>query len=150
MALVALRFITSNSVVSRVIRVVTWSNFSHVDLVVKQDGKLALLGAQADGVKIRPLGYCNPTRIETLTADVPEEARKKIFDFCYAQVGKPYDYTALLGNLLHRDWQEDDSWFCSELLAAAFNKAGYPLINGNTDRITPGMLYLSPRLLAKL
>lgn len=146
---VGLRFITSNSIVSRAIRAVTWSDYSHVDLIVKGPNGLALLGAQADGVKIRPWNYCQPTRILNLYAEVPEGVAKVVFDFCNAQLGKPYDYSALAGNLLHRDWQEDDSWFCSELVAAAFDRAGYPLLNGGTNRITPGMLVRSPRLLAK-
>ena len=31
-----------------------------------------------------------------------------------AQLGKKYDWTALVGFLIRRDWQEDDVWFCSE------------------------------------
>lgn len=36
-----------------------------------------------------------------------------------SQIGKPYDKTAILGFVANRDWQEDDSWFCSELIAWA-------------------------------
>ncbi|MBX9687082.1 MAG: hypothetical protein K2X27_10295 [Candidatus Obscuribacterales bacterium] len=147
---IGLRFITSNSVVSQAIRAVTWSEYSHVDLIVKSNAGLALLGAQADGVKLRTWNYCQPTKILNLYADVPDKAGEQVFEFTHAQIGKPYDYTALVGNLLHRDWQEDDSWFCSELIAAAFDKAGYPLLNGSANRITPGMLLRSPRLFPKI
>lgn len=140
--IIALRFITSDSFVSRAIRHITWSEFSHVDLVVRE----GLLGAQADGVKIRPDNYCKVTKVQVVTVDVPDMVAGKVLLFCKSQIGKPYDYTALLGNLVHRDWQEQDSWFCSELIAAAFEQAGLPLLSKQTNRITPGMLLASPWL----
>ena len=151
---VFLQFITSDSFVSRAIRAVTWSQFSHVDLVVPSaiyypsNGAMPdmLLGAQADGVKLRPRNYCKMTKCALVYANVTIEQSRTIYDFAMAQIGKPYDYTALMGNLLHRDWQEDDSWFCSELVAAAFAHAGVPLLRGNHSRITPGMLLQSPLL----
>ncbi len=66
--------------------------------------------------------------------------------FAHAQVGKPYDYTAIAGFLARRDWREDDSWFCSELQAAAFEAGRRPLLNPtiSINRISPGLLELSP------
>ena len=54
------------------------------------------------------------------------------------QLGKPYDFTAVLGIGLHRDWTETDSWFCSELAAWACLHAGVPLLRfDRLNRITP-------------
>jgi uncharacterized protein YycO len=45
-------------------------------------------------------------------------------DFVRAQIGKPYDNTGAMGITVERDWQEDDAWFCFELVAAALHAAG--------------------------
>ena len=55
-----------------------------------------------------------------------------------SQLSKPYDYEAIVGMGLHRDWQRPDAWFCSELLAWAFQEAGEPLFRPElTRRVTP-------------
>lgn len=65
-----------------------------------------------------------------------------------AQLGKPYDWSAIYGMAFRRDWHKDDKWFCSELVEGAFSAAGYPLVNGSLilDRVTPRDLLLSTRL----
>ena len=53
------------------------------------------------------------------------------------------DVTAIVGLGLHRDWQEDDRWFCSELVAWAFEKAGEPLFRAEVlRRVTPQHLWM--------
>ena len=60
-----------------------------------------------------------------------------------SQVGKPYDLTALFGLLTHRDWQEPDAWFCSELVAWAFSQGGSPLFRPEAlHRVTPQHLWM--------
>ena len=60
-----------------------------------------------------------------------------------SQIGKPYDYTAILGLGLRRDWQEEDAWFCSELVAWAFQHAGDPLFRADClRRVTPQHLWM--------
>lgn len=54
-----------------------------------------------------------------------------------AQVGKPYDWTALLSWVVRRDWQEDDAWFCSELVEACRSRFGRPVFREQASRITP-------------
>jgi len=62
-----------------------------------------------------------------------------------SQLGKLYDYTAILGLGFHRDWQEMDSWFCSELVAWAFDEAGLPLFRREVlHRVTPQHLWMLP------
>ena len=45
--------------------------------------------------------------------------------YARAQIGKPYATTAIIAFLMQRDWQEPDSWFCSELQAAALVDCGW-------------------------
>jgi len=60
-----------------------------------------------------------------------------------SQIGKKYDWTALIGIPFHRDWSEADSWFCSELVAWAFDQGGTPLFaKDKIHRVTPGHLYM--------
>lgn len=137
--MITLQFSTKTSLSSRLIRWATWSAFSHVDLVLP-DGRL--LGATARrGVSIR-----NPepvARLVRFTIDAPSA----VIDVASTQLGRPYDWSGILGWGLRRDWQEDDSWFCSELIAWAFDAAGCPLLRArNSWRITPRDLLLSPLL----
>jgi hypothetical protein len=96
---------------------------SHVDAVLP-DGRL--LGARSDvvmgipaGVQIRPAGYEEFTRTCVLTLETDPEIEKAFYSFLFTQLGKPYDKTAIVAFAFHRDWQEEDSWFCSEMQAAA-------------------------------
>jgi uncharacterized protein YycO len=66
-----------------------------------------------------------------------------IWEAALTQVGKKYDWTALVGIPFHRDWSEDYAWFCSEFIAWAFDQGGTPLFNSeNIHRITPGHIYM--------
>lgn len=44
-----------------------------------------------------------------------------------SKLGKPYDYTGILGLGVNRDWQENDRWFCSEDVADTLKRAGLQL-----------------------
>ena len=56
---------------------------------------------------------------------MPEAMRQQFCDFLLSQEGKPYDLTGIFGFVADRNWDEPDSWFCSELVAAALSKCGY-------------------------
>jgi hypothetical protein len=59
-----------------------------------------------------------------------------------AQIGKPYDWTGVIGAGLHRSWNDADAWFCSELVAHALEQAGLKLFRGDAKRITPQHLWM--------
>lgn len=54
------------------------------------------------------------TKLKIYEISLPNE--KLAVEFLFNQIGKPYDRTAIWGFILRRDWQEDDSWTCAELL----------------------------------
>ena len=65
------------------------------------------------------------------------------FNFLRAQIGKPYDTDAVLGLGIGRNWREPDSWFCSELQAAALEASGYlPKLSAADNHISPRDLLL--------
>jgi hypothetical protein len=77
-----------------------------------------------------------------------EKNKSDFFDFLSEQQGKKYDIWQLFGsavdatdnipllNRLSRNDQDFSSWFCSELVAAAFNVAGV-INNVNASEVTP-------------
>jgi uncharacterized protein YycO len=139
---ITLQLVTSSGWGSALIRWRTWSDYSHVDFVLP-DGKL--LGARSEGgVQIRPANYENFTKL----AQYQIEAPQAVLDYAQQQIGKPYDMRSIINFGLHRDWREDDSWFCSELVAASFEHGGFPLLNieESVSRVSPRDITLSPYL----
>ena len=76
-------------------------------------------------------------------SDLPCADPDAVIKAALTQLDKPYDFTALFGLLMHRDWQEEDSWFCSELVAWAFAQGGSPLFKPDAiKRVTPQHLWM--------
>lgn len=123
----------------------TWSWASHVDFVLP-DGKLfgALSVEGGGGVRFHELqSPSHYSRLERFEVDAPDS----VLDFALSQTGKPYDWAGIFGILTrNRKWEDDDKWFCSELTAWAFQKAGVPLLIETSNRITPRDLLISPLL----
>ncbi|MDB0511336.1 hypothetical protein [Ralstonia solanacearum] len=121
MSSIQLLFTATNGALSWAIRACTWSTWSHVGLVA---GAIQC----ADRHELVTIPARDPARIITAAA---------------GQIGKPYDYEAIVGLSLHRDWQQADAWFCSELAAWAFHEAGEPLFRADcVRRVTPQHLWM--------
>jgi hypothetical protein len=115
----------------------THSPFSHADCVLS-DGNL--LGASDDpyapvikgnprGVAIRPDPYQREAVSRRAFIACPEDILEKFNDFCFEQVGKPFDGSALklrtfLSPEFNRDWRNDATWYCAELIARAAEVSG--------------------------
>ena len=139
--MVTLRFSAGTGPAAMLVRAVTWSWCAHVGFKLK-DG--TVLDATPEyGVSIREAADDETTIY--FKVNVPQE---RVMEHALTQVGKPYDFIGALGVGLHRDWREQDHWFCSEFVAWSLEKAGYPLLRTNhINRITPQNLLLSPRLI---
>jgi hypothetical protein len=163
--MITLRFVTGDDPVSRMIAIGERDGWAtHVEALMP-DG--TLLGAHYQGgVLARPVGYDKSTATRELyvTFDAgvdlvpgatpkdpmqPVECEDKFYAFLRAQLGKPYDVTGIGGLALDRDWHSANSWFCSELDAAALEECGYfkPLASINSH-ISPRdlLLILSGRI----
>jgi uncharacterized protein YycO len=96
-------------------------------------------------VQIRPCSKDHYSKVEQFTSD--PEAIVKAYRWALTQVGKPYDFSAITGIVLNRDWHNENKWFCSELLVVAFEKAGAPILSTRPSsafwRVTPRDLLLS-------
>ncbi|MCG8993330.1 hypothetical protein LH427_07790 [Laribacter hongkongensis] len=144
MSAVQLLFTTTPWPASWLIRAGTWSAWSHVALV---DGDHVIESVMGHGVRRGPLYGAIRRASRHALVSLPASNPALIIAAAAEQVGKPYDYTAILGLGLHRDWQDDEAWFCSELVAWAFQQAGEPLFRAEClRRVTPQHLYMLPAL----
>ena len=153
--MIQLQFIGGEDLSSRAIGWFSSGHLSHVDAVMP-DG--TLFGARSDkvggrppGVQARAASYTNGVkrkiRFSILTTP-PEELQ--FYGFLQKQAGRPYDYEAILGFMFARDWRETDSWICSELIAAALEKAQIvPPLYLAANKITPVALALALSVLVE-
>lgn len=143
MGTISLLFSTSRHPMSAVIRACTWSSWSHVAII---DGDEVIEAIAPNGVRRFPVAQCIDHAKRAAIVDLPCRNPSAVIAAADSQLGKPYDYTAIVGLGLRRDWQEDDAWFCSELVAWSFAQAGDSLFRPEVlRRVTPQHLWmLSP------
>jgi hypothetical protein len=118
---IKLLFSDTETLVSKLIKLVTGSKYSHVEFVsYEHTPKITLIGSGFGGVKSIPLDK----RLEVANNLACYEMDCNYYDFLKiikSQSGKKYDYMALLGFLFKRNWQDPDRWFCSELVLTCYN-----------------------------
>lgn len=144
--MIHLRFVTSGkSAISRMIQFAQYGFWaSHVEAVMPGG---TYLGAHVeDGVRDRPRDYDRNvfTQEQFVTLPADEKMTDRFHEFLTQQIGKPYDTTAIMAFAARRNWEEPDSWFCSELQAAALLNCGWfasPLAT-ELNHITPRDLFL--------
>ncbi len=142
--MITLRFVTCNDPISAAIRVGEYGFWASHAEALMPDG--TLLGAHYDGgVQARPRGYDAAIMERELYVKLPCSVtiEAAFLNFLRAQLGKPYDLEAIAGLVAERDWRSPDSWYCSELQAAALESSGcfLPLAAG-AAKITPRDLLL--------
>lgn len=139
---ISLLFSSSYSPAGALIRTVTWSRWSHVALVAKDE---VIEATPFYGVRQIKLDDAMNRARDSVLVELPARDPQLIIESARSQLGKPYDWTAVLGLGLRRDWQERDAWFCSELIAWAAAKAGEPWYRCESlRRVTPQHLWMLP------
>lgn len=134
-----LLFSRTRGPLSLAIRAATWSAWSHVAIV---DDRWVIEAVAGHGVRSIPLEQALEGRI-TAQVDLPCQCPGGVVYAAASQLGKPYDYAALFGLAMRRNWQRDDAWFCSELVAWACEAAGQPLFRATElRRVTPQHLWM--------
>lgn len=136
---VRLLFTRRRSLGSVFLRTALWSAWSHVAII---DGDEVIEAVMGTGVRSHPLSASIADASEWEVVEVPCRVPDAVIAAARSQIGKPYDYRGVLGIGARRRWQDDGSWFCSELVAHAFEAAGEPLVRVQAWRITPRDLYL--------
>ena len=133
-------YTNSNLPLSYVIRFLTWSEWSHVGILTPENTVIDSHIARK-GVTEQSFSDFISSDIDKYEIKVYDSIPDNVYDIARTQIGKPYDWTAVCGIPFRRNWQEDDSWFCSELVAWACKEAGRPLISKPTWRITQQDIY---------
>lgn len=138
------QYVYRRDLASRVIGIFSANKLSHVDIMLA-DG--SCLGARSDvirgiaaGVRVRPPDYEKWARRVVVRVPATPEQRRKLFTLAMAQIGKPYDWRAILAFAVERDWREPDAWFCSELSMWLKEQSGIcPFILQGVNKVTPAM-----------
>lgn len=134
-----LQYSTSTAFASAVIRRLTHSYFSHVDILLPGEGLLGVSGPgkypnynDPGGVQIRPFNpwpYLRPPTTAVLKCS--DAVVRNTIGFAKSQKTKPFDNHALwaflkdrAGVIEHRNWRDPSKWFCSELVIRAAEVGG--------------------------
>lgn len=126
-----------NNIGSLFLRAVMWSPWCHSALwddekKVVYDSTLAQHGVKVTDELAWFSAYPEHEIRDLVIKDV-EASRQWLKE----QVGKPYDWTAILGMVFDRNWKEDNAWFCSEMTETYRSLWGVPVFRENARRITP-------------
>jgi hypothetical protein len=159
LAEIKIQFSTSKAFSSDVIRRLTHSPFSHVDLIVPE-GLLGVSGKDDSihdlgGVMVRPMNawpYLTTPKVARLQC--ADEVAAAVIAAGRSQLGKPFDDSALWSFFQDqaveqiigkpRDWRDTKQWFCSEWLIWSVEQGGlfpYELVVAK-NRITPADVLL--------
>lgn len=138
--MIKILFSTNDKIGSKLIRAGTWSKYSHCDILTEH-------GSVVGAVPFKGVIEYDPAERTTGKHEikvVEGVSYHEVLSNVYSQMGKSYDWLGVIGVPFHRDWQRDDKWFCSELIAWALEKSGKPVILKRTNRVTPQDLLESP------
>ena len=136
------------SIISRLIQFRTWSPYSHASWI--GDNGAEIEAWHKGGVVCHPdWGHIHTpgTEIDLFEVKMSDLQRSVITDFLRTQLGKKYDFGAILGFLTRCGKERLGKWFCSELVFCAFQEAGIDLLcRIEPHKVSPGRLSTSPLL----
>ena len=137
--MVRVHFLKSHSISGWLIRLFTFSQWNHVAIEI--DGQVyearGATGVTRSSAKGYLQGWAKSATVE-INAHKPDLAVK----FLDAQVGKGYDFGAIIALPFRQPWHSKSKWFCSELVAAALAAAGWKEVRIKSHRITPRDLWI--------
>ena len=118
-----LRFVSSErNWLSELIRWRTMGEVSHVENVLR-DG--SIIGAYGDGVKQIPgdtdLGYTTQRFVDIL---MTQDSLDRWESYLKSRIGRPYDYSAIAGFLVHANWRHRRAFICSMLSTLSLRPPG--------------------------
>jgi uncharacterized protein YycO len=132
---------------SGLVRAISRSPYSHAGLVFLFEEHVYCLEAVAAGVRL-----CRMSELvrhykggidyfEVLDASLA--ARRRALGFAFEQLGRRYDvrgvlrFVRLVATGRHGRARADSQWFCSELVAEAYRRAGVPLVEKAAGYVAP-------------
>lgn len=133
--------------ISTAIRWQSRSIYSHAALLMR-DGRI-VESWQGAGVRVKTL--TDWSDIDVFDIPLFDELDWDLaIEYALELVGRGYDYKAVLRFVSRQPAADNDRWFCSELVFAAVESAGLPLLSRTSAAaVSPGMLALSPLLVQR-
>jgi len=148
MSVIRIRFVANSSFISRGIRAVTGSLWSHVESWDFR--KQMWISAYSQGIALMPWNYANESRIALYEIPCTEEEFNVFHDAAEADLGVKYNWLDIAGLLIqdrsltsaHRLMcaQANTKWLLKTFGAARVLNCAF----GWEYRITPEILHLSP------
>lgn len=143
------------SPLSRAIKFLNWSDYSHAAWVSSLDGKCTEAWASSL-LKLEGSVITSPS-FDTIhtkgsevdfyeVKDLKPHQERFITDWIRAKNGAPYDFRGIFKFLSRGMNCTDGRWFCSELVFTACQMGGVSLLNLPAWKVYPGMLAYSPLL----
>lgn len=122
-----------------ILRTLMWSPWSHQALIMGDElGQHVIDATFMYGVARRSLTNILADATESSIREIEVPRPDRAYAFARRQLGKKYDTLGVLGIGLHRKWQDDDRWFCSELVEAALAAGGCSRFETRyVNRVTP-------------
>lgn len=140
-------FTTSSSLFSEIVKWHTQGIWSHVMLATGEGDDV--ITADAEGVVLRAMRPEEKKNFACLfyPPRLFREDGKKIIDWACSQVGKGYDFLGLASFAIDTDVNDEDRWFCSEIVFMAYLQAEIELQRRIEHAfVTPRDLWISPLL----
>lgn len=146
-----IRFVTDHDFVSWAIRKVTFSEFSHVELVTDEG---TYIGAHArGGIKERVDDPDDlPTFERRYSLPCTQAQKDKIFAYARSKIGTKYNFRDIFGLLIHSNFSSPNRLICSMFVFEAALAGGIQMLNvlpRYSNLVTPDTLHLSPLLIGR-
>ncbi len=137
---VTLAFEKGTSLIARVIQLVTWSKYSHVEIII-EDNWISSGEPAGVGLKVRPLRKLK-NRYEYIEVEVDNRYLQNVYDFIEENKNTSYDYLgSIFGGGFNIDIHYKDKWFCSELVAMILRRFNVSSIDQPASTYSPVDLY---------
>lgn len=125
MSLVKICFQTNNLPLSLLIRGIGNCQWSHVGLNV--NGTVYESRCFSGVIKTAPHKFMERGKYAEVVIDLDSDSVDRLFEWCESQVGKKYDWAGVFSFPFRADWENEEKWYCSEFVAAAFRAIDKPV-----------------------
>lgn len=142
-------FTTSKLPLSPLIKLVTWSKYSHIAIIINDKW---VMHSDFNGVHIEPLEDLLGRSKTYMIAEYECIDSQAMIDEGIKLLGRPYDYGALIGILIRRiELQDDSKYVCSEFPAALaeFTNQSF-FCTDYLHRITPQHWLMLPHIVLEI
>ena len=138
---VTVHFCKSEDLGGRILRLFLMSKWNHVAIQV---GDAVYEAVSWGGVIRRPYSQFAKSWHRVASVEVEVAEPLTLYKFLSMQLGKPYDWKAILAFLFRGSWQSHEAWFFSELVYEALMVCGGMLPDRlPSNRVTPRDLWVA-------